>query len=72
MKTSVSNYSMDSFYLGGQLGYVQKGRPGIWVHDDLGNAVALKPAPQYNWVEFAIDCVVVKVTCDSDKSYFGH
>ena len=63
---------MNSFYLGGQLAYVNPGQNGIWVHDDLGNATLLKPEPQYNWREFAIDGVVIKVTRDSDKSYFGH
>jgi hypothetical protein len=58
--TNTSTNKMDSFYLGGQLGYVQKGRTGIWVHDDMGSAVLLKPEPQYNWVEFAIDGVVIK------------
>ena len=56
----LSDRSMDSFYLGGQLAYVQRGRTGIWVHDDMGSMVLLKPEPQYNWVEFAIDGVVVK------------
>jgi hypothetical protein len=53
---------MNSFYLGGQLAYVNPGQNGIWVHDDLGNAVVLKPVPQYNWTEFAIDCVVIRST----------
>lgn len=58
MNTSIDN--MQSFYLGGQLGYVQRGRTGIWVHDDLGNAVLLRLDSQYNWIEFAIEGVVVK------------
>lgn len=30
------------------------------VHGDLGDAVLLKPDPQYNWIEFALNGVVVK------------
>lgn len=51
---------LEGFYLGGQLAYVLKGTSGTYVHDDMGQAVMLRPVPQYNWIEFAIDCVVIK------------
>ena len=51
--------NLNSFYLGGQLAYTKPGVTGIWVHDDMGYAVMLKPGPQYNWIEFAIDGVVI-------------
>lgn len=63
---------IETFTVGGQQAYVQKGVTGIWVHDDQGSLVKLRPNAQYNWVEFAVDGVVVKVTSDADKSYFGH
>lgn len=59
MDTNQSN-KLEGFYLGGQLAYVLKGTNGIYVHDDMGRAVLLRPTPQYNWIEFAIDGVVIK------------